>query len=289
MKERKYRHRTPGLGLPVPGFGHGLLPSVEMRKWMVVENLLMAAMRGMESCVFKEGSLTVQKTDESYDAVMAISKGGKSLTGIAGGAYFECRGKVKWEGLKKGSKYFLYIVANARTFEDPRKVRMVASKYRKPVSSALVAVVDLKGDKPAVDMEPEGKLTPQMLEKHMAVSRNPHGKLMLQDELAVKKLAVVESLEVDESGPISKEGLREAASISWQTQRIRTKGTNGVVVKFSGVVRNAMASLEAKPDVGGDVWFGYHGFDEAAESDKEVVVYSKDYDVTLRVSALCER
>lgn len=289
MKERKYRHRTKVLGIPVPGFNHPILPSVEMKKWQFVENLLMASTRGMSSCVFDEGVISVKKEENGdYTAKMSSSSGGRSISGIAGGRYFECRKSVEWDSLQKGRKYFLYMVSNVKTSENPRSVRAVASRYRVPTSSVLVAEVDLKGEVPKVNIEPSGKSSRRMMESHVGKTENPHGATVFQEELGVKNLAIVGTIEVDEDGPINKQGLKEAASMAWVTRRIESKA-DGVVVTVDGTVKDVSISFEEEPESDDVVWAGYHGSDAKASKPEKVVIYNKYDGIALRISILCER
>lgn len=290
MKERRYRHRTKVLGIPVVGYNHPILPSVEMKKWQFVENLLLAAMQGVDSCLFHEGNIAIEKNENgSYDAVMSSSSKGKSLTGVAGGRYFEYRGRVEWNNLSDGAKHLLYIVSNQRTHDDPRRVRAVATKYRIPTSSVLVATVDLSGETPKVDMQPEGKASRKMIESHVGLSENPHGKMILQDELAVKRIAVIESIEVDDKGPLNKQGLREASDLGWKIYRVKTNGEEGVVVEADGFVKMAQVSFEENPNNKNSLWVGYHGIDPKADAPNKFIVYSASSGVQVRVAAFCER
>jgi len=290
MKEKRYRHRTKVLGIPVPGYNHPILPSVEMKKWQFIENLLIASMSGLKSCVFNEGVTTVEKNEDgTYKARLSSSKGGCSISGLAGGRYFESRSVVEWDSLKSGYKYFLYMVTNVKTSEDPRRVRAVASSHKAPPSSVLVAEVSLRDEEPVVNIEPYGKVSRRIMERHVALQENPHGKTLLQEEMAVKRLAITESLEMDEGGPLNVEGLREASSMQWSVSRVDSNGEAGVVISVSGAVRMASVSFEEEPSSGDAVWVGYHGVDEKASKPDEVVIYNRDSGVKLRVAVLCER
>jgi len=290
MKDRKYRHRTKNLGIPVPGYNHAILPSVEMKKWQFIENLLMAATKGMDSCIFSEGALVVSKDEDGdYNAKISASSGERSVSGIAGGRYFECRKSVEWDSLKAGNKYFLYIVSNVKTSDDPRNVRAVSSRYRIPNSSVLIAEVDLKEDVPSVNTEPSGKSSRRMMESHVGKTENPHGKTIFQEELGVKNLAVVGDFEVDEDGPVNKDGLKEAAATAWRIHRVESKGVDGILVEADGMVKMAHAAFEQEPLNGDAVLFGYHGVDSAVSSPEEVMVYTKSDGDSLRVSVLIER
>ena len=46
MKSKQYKLRTPRLGLPVPGYKAHIWPEIEMMRWQIVENLLLAGPRG---------------------------------------------------------------------------------------------------------------------------------------------------------------------------------------------------------------------------------------------------
>ena len=59
---RGYKRQTQHFGIPVPG-KEKLRSEVEMLKYQIIENQLLAASKGMKCAVFEEGQYTVQKQD----------------------------------------------------------------------------------------------------------------------------------------------------------------------------------------------------------------------------------
>ena len=54
--KNKYKQATKYLGIPVPGWQDGIWPDLEMMKWQMVENMLMASMRGSVNSIFRENT-----------------------------------------------------------------------------------------------------------------------------------------------------------------------------------------------------------------------------------------
>ena len=237
MDKNSYKQRTPRLGIPVPGYEQPIWPELELKKWTLVENILIAAMRGSENCVFYEGRLSLDKQKDGTFAVQARrSSHGHSLCGIVGGHYFDAPKTLEWPELLKGQQYYLYITPTEKTSLDPTSVRPVTLKFYSPTPSRLlVGYVDLRKDKPKVDVSPEGKVYASRLTVP-PVMMAPH----------------VVKFETN--------GLKGAV--------LSVPGR----VAFAEVSRDFHEDVTSSKI--GEVMFGYNGTDSRAERPGDVVVYN---------------
>jgi hypothetical protein len=248
---RSYKHRTKVLGIPVQGLKDGIYPEVEMRKWQLIENIMLAATRSIRNCVFSEGAWRVRKDGDHACAVGLTVNAAKSTPGVTGvmkGIYF-CSKSVHWSGLEKGRKHFLYLSISRETRLNPTAIRSY-SRHRKAATkdAMLMAVVDLTGDKPALNKHPDGKI--------YAESMTAPG-------------SCLHPVVVDfESG--GKEGFL-----------LETKRK----ISFIQVSRLYPGEWKGKM---GEVAIGYHGMDDSVEKVTEAVVYNDgDTGVPLRAIIFC--
>jgi hypothetical protein len=155
-----YKQRTRKLGIPVLGAGDGILADVEMHKWQIVENLLLAATRSVRSAVFSEGSWTCRQIDGEVSAIVSASAASHvpSICGVSQGIYFHGGQNVIWRNLKPGVRNYLYVATERATLLNPLVFRAYSTVGRRDgARDLLVASVDLTGDKPVIDAEPDGK------------------------------------------------------------------------------------------------------------------------------------
>ena len=52
-----YKQKTPHLGIPVVGNRDRISPDVEMRKYTIIENMLIAGTQGLTEVVFDDGEI----------------------------------------------------------------------------------------------------------------------------------------------------------------------------------------------------------------------------------------
>jgi len=255
MKENQYEHKTPGLGIPVPGDNDCIWPDVEMRKWTIIENLLMGASRATPNCLFKEGSMSVKPDGDKFKAVMVAAGGDPSAEGLTGGNYFLAPSTLEWTGLEAGNSYLLYLVGSQATILDPSQVRPASSTTGLGSSRAvLVAAVSLRGET-VLDMRPKGKVIAGKMGLHMSDSENPHGEILRQSVLEAGKLSV---------------GGDEVKLP--QVMELKSGGKNGVVLEAKAPVKFALAQGCAFGV--GEISVGYHGSDSKVEKPECFVVYN---------------
>ena len=200
-----YKQKTKRLGLPVVGYDDPIWPELELKKYQIIESMLLAGLKGAVNAVFDEGDMTVKKGDDGkFSVVLSATGAHPSATGSSGGAYFEAPSSVVWDGLDDGYSYFLYLKGSRRTFEEPSDVRPVSSTRRMPDStSVLMARVDLKGGVSFLDRYPEGKVNARDLAAHVTDSENPHGEAVVQDGIMVRKKIVIDPDAMLEIGSVS--------------------------------------------------------------------------------------
>lgn len=296
----EYKQRTSKLGIPVPGYGDKILPEMELKRFQLLENMLLAAMRGNVNSVFEEGSFTVTKgEDGSYKVLLSATGLSACATGNVGGAYFDAPSSVSWEGLKDGFSYFLYIRGSFKTFLEPSDVRTVSSLRRLTDSvSVLMAKVDLTGSVAVLDRMPDGKVNARDVAKHVEDWDNPHGSRVVQDEILVKKIL---ALEADAEICFGEEKMPVATMVAALAAMGRTSrkvldflsaGRDGIVLDGGGKVSFVSVSRVATGEMGGaktgEVEVGYFGTDsKVSRPDLFVVRNDGDAGVKMRALVIC--
>jgi hypothetical protein len=235
--KNRYAQRTPRLGIPVPGYDQPIWPELELKKWTIVENLLLAGIRGLNNCVFYEGHVSLNKEEDgTFSVTVERASHGHSLTGIVAGKYFEASRVLKWPDLAAGRQYYLYVTATEKTFSDPTAIRPVTLLHSvSSRSRLLVAHVDLRKDDPEVNSHPDGK----------------HYSDSMVAPPAMLSPRVVEFETVGMDGVV----LSVPRKVAF--------------VETSRVYVESSALLET-----GEVHIGYHGSDPKAKRPGDVVVYN---------------
>lgn len=296
----EYKQKTKKLGIPVPGYGDKILPEMELKRFQLVENMMLAAMRGNVNAVFEEGSYTVTKAaDGAYRVLLSATGASPCATGNVGGAYFEAPSSVSWEGLKEGFSYFLYIRGSFKTFLEPSDVRTLATTRRLLDGvSVLMAKVDLTGPVAVMDKMPDGKVNAKDLAKHVEDWDNPHGYRTAQDELLVKKVLAFEDDAVlyigEEKVPV-KSVVAAMASMARTSRKVvdfKSAGPEGVVLEGGGKVSFVAVSRVSAGAMGeekvGEVAVGYFGTDaKANRPDLFVVRNAGAAGVSMRALVVC--
>lgn len=298
----KYKNRTKLLGIPVPGYGDAIWPELELQKYQLIENMLMAGLRGAVNSVFDEGDMAVRQVENgTYRVTLSATGNHSSAEGTVGGAYFKAPTSVVWEGLKDGTTYFLYLKGSPKTFADQQDVRPVSSPRRLlDKVSVLVAKVELNGDSSVVDRSPDGKMHARDFENHVMDWDNPHGMKVSQDELMVSKVLHLGKDAVIEVGP-DDATVRIPASVLAAVTRTSRKvidfvtggslGTmleGGGVVSFVAVSRICLGPLNVGVDEVGEIAIGYHGSDmSVSRPDQFVVRNSGAVGIPMKALVIC--
>jgi hypothetical protein len=293
-----YKKKTPYLGIPVVGNGDRIMPDIEMRKYTIIENMLIAGTQGLTEVVFDDGDYHLDKVGETYSVNVRAGGTYPSIHGMVGGFYFRAPPKVIWEGLKPDCFYYLYVKATPNTPHERTSIRVTASRYPLGKGSLLVATADLRGEAPKIDAEPDGKVYSQDVARHASDDSNPHGRQLIQDELTIAKvLELGEGAQIKVAGsliPIDTFAETVASLGGRRTERIdfNSGGPEGIVLRASGKVFSVQVHERGKPGIVdlavGDVGIGYFGEDETADEECEFVVYNNGAEgVPMRALVVC--
>jgi hypothetical protein len=297
---KSYNQKTRYLGIPVVGYGNTIIPEVELRKYQIIENMLLAGTQGVRNVVFDDGSYRLEKESDGMFLVSLSATGASpSAEGMANGIYFKAPPQVVWGGLAAGFQHFLYLTTSVKTYADHEEVRAVSSIH--PLENGLLmASAELRGAGPvSLDTYPDGKVYSADVARHVSDWENPHGRKLRQDELVVTgRLVLSDEAVIDVGGKsVSGPGLLDAfyhvagqklkildlSSPGPAGEVVRVEGVNGV--SLVSVTRRAVGKLSG---VLGEVGIGYHGDDPAVNLPEEFSVYnSGDEGVSIRAVALC--
>lgn len=292
--KKTYKQMTQILGIPVLGHRDRILPEVEMNKWKIVENMLIAGTQGVKKCVFDEGVFRVVSTsDELFSVTLSATGVSPSVEGMVGGAYLKGESQIVWPDLKKGNNYWLYLRGSRATFADPSSLRAVSSRHRLADSpqALLMAEVNFRELEPEVNPYPDGKIYTSDIAKHASDKENPHGKRLYQDELVVKHLIlrdvdVVSTIEVDVDGEpkvFAASQLPEALGImagrAIEKVDFNSFGPDGGVIKLPSGKEILHVQVQRRvtgPFVGfaGETAVGYFGEDPHSDESSEFTVYN---------------
>ena len=288
MSDKSYKQRTRMLGIPVVGDNDGIYPEVELKKYQIIENLLVAGLKGMQNCIFDEGDLALEKKEDgTFFVIMRPYGMHPPLEGIVGGAYFLATDVLVWDNLVAGKTYYLYVARTAHTFSESSSVRAVISEYEQLNKTVIfVGVANLKGT-PSLDRDPVGKIHIADLEQHPSQSENPHGNL-IQDEMMIRKRLVLGDGQGTEIVIVSGEEqvTVPVACLVPSTASFVTAGGEGVIVSSSARIAFVQTS-RVSGAIGkvGEVSIGYFGQDSKVPNEKSFVVYN-DGDTNIPMKAL---
>ena len=298
MIKNQYKQATRHFGIPVPGFKDGIWPELELKKWQMVENLLLAAMRGNVNAIFREGDMRIIKESDGTCSVFMSATGNEpSVQGAVGGAFFEAQPSFVWDKLEIGQSYFLYVRGSTDTFQDQRAVSPVSSitRQRNPYVT-LVAKVSLIGDKFEIDRNPPGKINARDLAQHVLDYDNPHGDTLVQNEMLIRNRLVIgdgcnASIGFEVNGEIKEFSSGQIVSgllklfvdfiSSGKTgTKIRVDGN----VKFVSVLRTQLDEKNL-----GEVAVGLYGVSpEVSETNEFIVWNTGDAGIPMRAMIFCE-
>jgi hypothetical protein len=299
---QSYKHTTKHFKIPIPGYRDTISPELEMMKWQIVENMILAAMRGNVNAIFREGDLRIRKESNGTYTILMVATGNEpSVQGAVAGAFFDAPNVMEWNGLKSGSAYYLYIKGSDKTFQDSRAVVTLSSERRLDLRFVtLVAKVDLAGENPEIDRNPPGKVNARDLAQHVTDWDNPHGENLIQDQLLVReKIAIGDGndadLELDVNGEVSTFKVSRLVS-TLKTENIIVDfvsgGMKGVVLTVKGrVLFVNVVRIKTMNDTKemGELMIGFHGLHTDVESPDKIIVWNKGEEgIPMRAMITCE-
>jgi hypothetical protein len=276
MSDKNYKQRTKVLGIPVVGDGDRISPEVELRKYQIIENMLLAGTQGLKNCLFTEGDLVLEKqADGKFCAVLRATSASVAATGIVSGSYFRAPSMLKWENLEGGKFYYLYLVGSPKTLAEHDMVRPVVSEFeQKDKQAVLVGIVNLKNGVSVLERYPRGKVYARDLGKHISDNENPHGESLAQDELIVKRIVLEDAAEVQIRHGMERFTL-PALFLLPRVLDFVTAGKEGIVVNTGAKVSFAqVCRLSGGIGKLGEVSIGYFGNDQKISDNKSFVVYN---------------
>ncbi len=291
-----YKQKTDYLGIPVLGWGDRIHPDVEMRKWRIVENMLVAGTQGVKDCVFDDGDFIVEKDGEETFKVRLLATGATPAAhGLVDGFYFNVPSEIVWSGLRKGYPYFLYVVATHSLPYERSAVQTSKSESIDAEKGLLMATVDLRETVLKVEPYPAGKVYSQDIARHCTDTVNPHGRSVSQDEAVVRRLVLTGEVVVGDNVVPLADFAAAAASVAGRRVEkfdFTSGGPAGVVLKASGAVHSVTVHRRSVGTeiIGtvGDVAVGYFGEDPEADEAAEFCVRNAgDAGVPMRAVAIC--
>ena len=265
------------MGIPVADWGQRINPDIELRKYTIIENMLIAGTQGISEAIFNDGAFTIQEDGETHFNVRLDSmRRNPSAQGLVEGFYFNAGPYITWEGLKKGRFYYLYIRATHNLPHNPQAIRVVSSKKRIHNHAVLLATVDLTAESPSIDTHPEGKIYTLDVTRHVNDNNNPHGMHLVQQDVTINGiLRLSEDARIEFDG---KDGfLNEVSQNHLERLEFESGGKEGVVMQCSGKVNHVDIQRIVKGDFSGnlgEIGIGYHGIDENIDSANEFAVYN---------------
>lgn len=273
MSEKFYKQRTRVLGIPVPGYQDKIWPEVELKKYQLIENMLLAAMKGIENCLFEEGDMRLNKQEDGKFSVVLHPVGiTRSAVGILGGVYFTAPPSVEWNDLEAGKIYYLYLTKTPKTLTDPTSVRTFTAEYSKDVKGTiLMGIADLKSDPPTLERYPDDKLYTSDLAEHLLDVHNPHGDAITQNELTIANKLILES----EAEVVIGDVTVPAATLMPKVVDFVSGGKGGTLISASAnVIFVQTCRLSGSEGNLGEVSVGYYEKDEKVSNGRSFVVYN---------------
>ena len=280
-----YQGRTQFYGIPVPGKGEKISSAEEMRKANIIENQLIAGTKGILCCVFEDGEYTVELAEdgEKYNAHLFGTGDNKALIAIVNGGLVVASDSVTWEGLRPRRVYHLYVQWTEQLYADETAfVPQAYNTTRDPLVTTLLylAKVDLTGDTPVIEREPDGKLYSGSIEYHVQDDTNPHGSVQWQEKMVILKELAFERGSGDDRVLVPVITERNAGEFQKITTVVDgdSAGLVGVDVAIDGANEILFAVVSQRytgtMNFLGNVSVGYYGQDEKVRSRDAVRVYN---------------
>lgn len=196
-----YSRKTSVFGIPVIGPRQPMELAEELRKYTIIENLLLASSKGVRCCVFQEGFYSVHKNNENTFTVSLVAIGSATaLTGIVNGGFVNAKDSILWPNLKVGTQYHLYVVYQPGLYEDASHFSVVASEEILHDKNGLYLYL-ATSDGSSVNTYPDGKVYSFDVALHGNDNINPHGTEVIQDVLNInEKMVISENADIIAKG-----------------------------------------------------------------------------------------
>jgi hypothetical protein len=278
---KKYSQKTPHFGIPVVKKGDRINGEQELKKYTIIENMLIAGTQGLKEVVFDDGTYALNKDGTVYNVTVISGGTFPSMEGIVGGFYFRGEAKVKWDNLKPGYFYYLYVKGTPKTPHDNWSIRLTSSKVLLGKGALLMATVDLREDIPVIETNPDGKIYSTDVARHASDSSNPHGRKLEQEELFITSILTLDSnakIQIGGKELTPEEFAETAQNIAGLTTEIidfDTAGEDGVLLSANGKVKSIQVHrrMPLSSSVG-EYAIGYFGEDDSVDKESEFMFYN---------------
>jgi hypothetical protein len=183
-----YSSRTDFYRIPIPLTGDIITGVDQQKTFNIIENQLLAGMKGLRTAVFAEGVYSVIDNGDSTYKVMLSSNGSPAISGIVNGGLIETDTSIIWNGLSSGLIYYLYLVWKDETYQNPSDFTITSNTYLIEDDTYLfIATLDLTDSSPVLNTSPTGKFYSWDMKDHIFDNDNPHGTTWIQDNLTIRK------------------------------------------------------------------------------------------------------
>jgi len=184
--------KTPFFRIPFLANGSTLSEESEGRAANIIENQLLAATKGIKCTVFRDGMYrAVNNLDGTWTVLLSSTGENCAIEGVVHGGYCFSSNPVLWENLEFGKEYYLYVTYQDGMYEDETNFGTSARIHAvdNKVSTFLyLAKVDLTGDKPVIDSNPDGKIHGTNVALHATDKENPHGETLVQENIDLNNI-----------------------------------------------------------------------------------------------------
>lgn len=186
-----YKKKTRFFQIPIVTTGCRIEAEEEEKIVTIIENQLMAAKKGINCCVFRDGNYKIiDNYDNTFNVILSGNSNNIPLEGMVNGGYLRSEDDIVWENMIKGNTYYLYVQWKDGLYENPSNFNITYSQnIKKNNYFVLLAKLDLTKE-PTIDTNPEDKIYYSDLASHITDNINPHGETLIQDKMKIKTINI---------------------------------------------------------------------------------------------------
>lgn len=243
-----YKKYTTFFHIPIPCKGDKIQEAEETKARNIIENQLIAGMKGFSCAVFEEGAYKLlNNQDGTYSVSLVQTMGNFAFCGIVGGCYAESKDPILWNNLQVGYQYYLYLQYADAQLEDPTAFRLTSSRTPIGVENGpylLMATLNLTNEQHDINSEPDGKIYSDTLATHHTNNVNPHGTLLIQDDLTVNQKLTVANIE--STSELSLKDKRTTVALSDDSNTALTTKSTSIIGAINELVGDKTAYMEVE-------------------------------------------
>ena len=181
-----YKGKTPIYNIPYLKDGDKIQEKIEKQRALAIENLLFAGNCGVPKVIFEDGDYDIYEVDDTNFILTITAENEYAVLGILNHRLFYSHKPIVFDGLTKNNFYFIYVAYQTELNIDATRFRRVLSPTIKDSDKyLLLATVDLRGDEPVINENPDDKKYTKDILGHITDSTNPHGRNLHQDKLTI--------------------------------------------------------------------------------------------------------